>query len=103
MKVIMKKQKLNKRRYLGSLCNKKHRYVWYSADLIVKRTTNQSVRYKGCKTCCVCNAISVLTRKKQLKKYRNEHKKKMKMYHKAYYRAHKKRNVIMEMRRGSHS
>lgn len=86
----MQKQKLNKRRYLGSLCHKKHRYGYESTDSRATRTTNQSVRYKGCNTCCVCNAISVEKRKKQQKKYRDKHKEKMKKYQKDYRMAHEK-------------
>jgi hypothetical protein len=86
----MKNQKLNKRRYLGSLCKHKHRYVYESTNSNVKRKTNLSVRYKGCNACCVCSAISVEKRKKQQKKYRDTHKKKMQKYQKNYCITHGK-------------
>lgn len=88
-KITMKKQKLNKRRYLGTLCKHKHRYVYESTDSGAKRTTNQSVRYKSCNACCVCSAISVELRKKEHKKYRDAHKKKMKKYQDNYRKSHK--------------
>jgi hypothetical protein len=86
----MQVQKLNKKRYIGSLCKHKHRYVYESDVSSATRTLNQSIRYKACNSCCTCNAIWVEKRKKEHKEYRNAHKKKMKKYQENYRKTHKK-------------
>jgi hypothetical protein len=73
----MKLQALNKNRFLGPLCTRRHEYG----------LTGGSVRYLGCKTCCACNALSVIRSKKRHKKYRDKHKEEMKKYQKIYREA----------------
>lgn len=72
----MKAQRLNKRRFIGVLCFHGHEH----------EDTGGSLRYKACRTCCVCNALSVLDRKGEHEKYRHEPYNKMKMdkYQKNY-------------------
>ena len=96
----MKDQKLNKRRYLGKLCIHGHGYIYRAEDGLFVRPLGQSVRYKGCGTCCICNAISVEERKAQQEEYRNKpkNKKKMKKYQKNYRRAHKSRKCSFIIR-----
>lgn len=73
----MQEQKLNKRRFLGDLCVHGHEH----------ENSGGSIRYKTCRTCCTCNALSVLGRKGEHEKYRREshNKKKMDKYQ-IYYR-----------------
>lgn len=77
----MQKQTINKNRRLGVLCLNGHEY----------ENTGMSLRYKCCRTCCECNAISVEARKVQQEEYRNKskNKKKMNKYQKAYRREKK--------------
>lgn len=72
----MKIQKLNKRRYLGVLCARKHDF----------NNTGKSVRYERCRTCCVCNTLSVKKYKNRYDKYREDNKDKMKKYQVTYNR-----------------
>lgn len=70
----MRIQRLNKNRFLGPLCTHGHEYG----------ETGRSVRYLDYKTCCTCNALSVVRHKKRYEKYRDKHKVKMNKYQKAY-------------------
>ncbi len=94
----MKAQRLNKNRVLGKLCERGHRYAHKTPDghgiLIVRAIVNQSVRYKGCGTCCTCNAVSVKDRKIQQEEYRNKpkNKKKMKKYQQDYRKTKRRKN-----------
>jgi hypothetical protein len=72
-----KVQKLNERRIIGDLCKRKHQ----APD--TKRVG--SVRFANCRTCCTCNALSVVRRKAAHKKYRDEHKDVAAKYHELYY------------------
>ncbi len=78
----MRVQKLNSRRFLGALCFHGHEHL----------DTGGSLRYKGCQTCCVCNALSVKKHKKRYDKYREKNKAKMKKYQEGYRAAKKRRN-----------
>jgi hypothetical protein len=84
----LKIQKLNKRRFLGDLCEYDHRYEYVERQTKITRTINQTVRYKACRTCCTCNALSVLDRKGAHDRYRHEphNVSKMKKYQIAYNR-----------------
>lgn len=80
----MQNQKINKNRVLGVLCIHGHEY----------KDTGGSLRYKCCRSCCVCNALSVEERKAQQEAYRNrpKNKKKMNKYQKEYRKDKKKKN-----------
>ena len=79
-----KMQKLNKRRYVGELCKWGHYY----------KNTGGSLRYKGCRTCCTCNALSVLDRKGEHEIYRDTpcNKKKMAEYQLDYHKNYRSKN-----------
>ncbi len=78
----MKTQTLNDRRYLGSLCIRKHGF----------KHTKKSLRYKSTGNCCVCSAMQMDGRKVEQKLYRDQpkNKKKAKRYGKIYRREKKK-------------
>ncbi len=78
----MRVQKLSKKRVLGSICAQGHEY----------KKTGKSVRYRGCRTCCTCNALSVLDRKAELEEYRKAHKGKMSKYQVQYRKDKKRKN-----------
>jgi hypothetical protein len=91
----MRVQKLSKNRYVGDLCIHGHEYK----DAVFE---GGSLRYKGCNTCCVCNALSVAARKVEQEEYRNKPKNKKKMQkYQADYRAERKRATEMKFRGGS--
>ncbi len=80
----MKQQELNKRRFIGDLCNHEHEY----------KASGGSLRYKGCRACCVCNALSVEKNKKRHEAYRKANKPKMDKYQANYrknFRSKKKK------------
>lgn len=78
----MRTQRINDRRYLGELCEHGHTYtfVWTTTDGEIKKELQVSVRYKNCRTCCTCNALSVVAGKKRYAKYRKKNKAKMAKY-----------------------
>ena len=85
----MQKQKINKNRVLGVLCIHGHEYK--SSHI---GDTGKSLRYKCCRSCCVCNALSVEERKAQQEAYRKrpKNKKKMSKYQKQYRKNKKQKH-----------
>ena len=84
-RLTAKKQTLNKRRFVGDLCKRKHQAPGVK---IVG-----SVRFSNCKTCCTCNALSVVRRKAAHKKYRDDHKEDARIYQEQYLKDNRERKL----------